>query len=190
MCPVPDMLLVDIGNTRVKAALVQGGGAHLLPPGATRGGEPFGAWAEAISTRPARLLVANVAGREIAMHLVRYARERWQLDAEFAVPCRSRAGMTTHYARPEKLGVDRWLAALAAYHEQRGPVCVIDAGTNAFGDMSDIRIHAPPGATIHHSTPDNSTLLISGEACDLRIGDQVQLTMRNAERLLNRTRLW
>ena len=68
--------------------------------------------------------------------------------------------------------------------------CVIDAGTNAFGDMSDIRIHAPPGATIHHSTPDNSTLLISGEACDLRIGDQVQLTMRNAERLLNRTRLW
>lgn len=129
MCPVPDMLLVDIGNTRVKAALVQGGGAHLLPPGATRGGEPFGAWAAAISTRPARLLVANVAGREIAMHLVRYARERWQLDAEFAVPCRSRAGMTTHYARPEKLGVDRWLAALAAYHEQRGPVCVIDAGT-------------------------------------------------------------
>ena len=129
MCPVPDMLLVDIGNTRVKAALVQGGGAHLLPPGATRGGEPFGAWGAAISTRPERLLVANVAGAEIAMHLVRYARDRWQLDAEFAVPCRSRAGMTTQYAQPEKLGVDRWLAALAAFHEERGPVCVVDVGT-------------------------------------------------------------
>ena len=68
--------------------------------------------------------------------------------------------------------------------------CVIDAGTNALGDMSNARIHAPSGATIHHSSPETSTLVISGEACDLRIGDQVQLTMRNPERLLNRTRLW
>lgn len=67
--------------------------------------------------------------------------------------------------------------------------CVIDAGTNAFGDMSNVRIHAPSGATIHHSTPETSTLLISGEACDLRIGDPVRLTMRNPERLLNRVQL-
>ena len=67
--------------------------------------------------------------------------------------------------------------------------CVINAGTNALGDMSNARIHAPSGATIHHSSPETSTLVISGEACDLRIGDQVQLTMRNPERLLNRTRL-
>ncbi|MEJ7593860.1 MAG: hypothetical protein WKF77_20165 [Planctomycetaceae bacterium] len=64
--------------------------------------------------------------------------------------------------------------------------CVIDAGTNALGDLSDVHIHAPAGATIHHSTSETSTLLISGEACDLRIGDPVQLTVGNAERLLNR----
>ena len=68
--------------------------------------------------------------------------------------------------------------------------CVINAGTNALGDTSNARIYAPTGATIHHSSPETSTLVISGEACDLRIGDQVQLTMRNPERLLNRTRLW
>ena len=123
------MLLVDIGNTRVKAALVDGGGVRLLPAGATRGADPFCEWAASITTRPARLLIANVAGAEVATHLVRYARDRWQLDAEFAVPCRSRAGMTTRYGTPEKLGVDRWLAALAAYHEERGAVCVVDVGT-------------------------------------------------------------
>lgn len=126
---MPDLLLVDIGNTRVKAAVLDSAGLQLLPPGASRGAGPFEPWAAAITTRPARLLVANVAGPEIATALQRYARERWQLEAEFAVPCRSRAGMTTHYVQPEKLGVDRWLAALAAYHEARGPVCVVDVGT-------------------------------------------------------------
>lgn len=123
------MLLVDIGNTRVKAALVGGGGAHLLAAGLTRGAEPFSEWAASIATRPERVLVANVAGPEIAAQLVRYARDRWQIAAEFALPCRSCAGMTTCYGKPEKLGVDRWLAALAAFHEARGAVCVVDVGT-------------------------------------------------------------
>lgn len=123
------MLLVDIGNTRVKAALVRGGEVVMLPAAGTREHAPFAPWADAITSPPQRILVSNVAGPEMAMHLLRYTRERWQLDPEFAVPCRSRAGMTTRYQKPEKLGVDRWLAALAAYHEARGAVCVIDVGT-------------------------------------------------------------
>ncbi len=67
--------------------------------------------------------------------------------------------------------------------------CVINAGTNALGDLSDVHVHAPAGATIHHSTSETSTLLISGEACDLRIGDWVRLTVGNPERLLNRVPL-
>lgn len=64
--------------------------------------------------------------------------------------------------------------------------CVIDAGTNTFGDMSDVRIHAPIGASILNSTSESSTLKVSGEASDLRIGDPVRLIVRNPERLLNR----
>ena len=33
------------------------------------------------------------------------------------------------YPKPQQLGVDRWLAMLAARAGNRGPVCVIDAGT-------------------------------------------------------------
>ena len=67
--------------------------------------------------------------------------------------------------------------------------CVIDAGTNAFGDMSDVRIQEPTGASILNSTPESSTLQISGEACDLRIGDTIRLTVGDSERLLSRVRL-
>ncbi|MBC7967776.1 MAG: hypothetical protein H7Z17_17830, partial [Fuerstia sp.] len=67
--------------------------------------------------------------------------------------------------------------------------CVINAGTNAFGDVSHINVSAPSGATIHHSTPETSTLLVSGAACDLRIGDLVRLEVRNPERLLNQVPL-
>lgn len=123
------MLLIDIGNTRIKAALVEGGQPRMLPPLGTRDHAPFSAWQDAIATPPSRVLVSNVAGPEMAMHVLRYTRERWRLEPEFALPCRSRAGMTTRYQHPEKLGVDRWLAALAAWHEARGAVCVCDVGT-------------------------------------------------------------
>ena len=63
--------------------------------------------------------------------------------------------------------------------------CIINAGTNALGDVSDVYVYAPSGATIHHSTSETSTLLVSGAACDLRIGDLVRLGVRNPERLLN-----
>lgn len=67
--------------------------------------------------------------------------------------------------------------------------CVIDAGTNAFGDISDVRIHSPSAATILSSTLETSTLQISGDACDLRIGDCVRLAVGNSDQLLNRVRL-
>lgn len=123
------MLLIDIGNTRIKAALVVNGQPHMLPALGTRDHAPFTAWNAGLDRRPSRVLVSNVAGPEMAMHVLRYTRERWQLEPEFALPCRTRAGMTTRYQNPEKLGVDRWLAALAAWHEARGPVCVCDVGT-------------------------------------------------------------
>ena len=126
---MPEVLLVDIGNTRVKAALLRADEIMLLPPAATRSDAAFASWAVHVATAPSRLLVSNVAGAEVAMHLVRFARERWALEPEFALPVQQRAGMTTRYREPQRLGVDRWLAALAAWRETRGPVCVIDVGT-------------------------------------------------------------
>ena len=123
------MLLIDIGNTRVKAALLRGEDMMLLPPAATHGDDAFASWAVYVEHAPSRALVSNVAGAEVAMHLAGFVRDRWGLEPEFALPVRSRAGMTTRYQEPHRLGVDRWLAALAAWREACGAVCVIDVGT-------------------------------------------------------------
>ncbi len=62
--------------------------------------------------------------------------------------------------------------------------CIIDAGKIALADASDIYVHAPAGATILRSTDNTSTLQLSGESIDLRIGDIVQLGSRCPERFL------
>ena len=62
--------------------------------------------------------------------------------------------------------------------------CVIDAGRIAFGESSVLRITAPQGATVLHSTADSTTLTLLGESRDLRIGDTVRLVMNAPDQLL------
>ncbi len=65
--------------------------------------------------------------------------------------------------------------------------CVINAGEWSFGDASGLRVEAPAGASILHVMPETCTLLLSGEANDLRIGDTVRLRSHNPEYLLHRS---
>ena len=46
-------------------------------------------------------------------------------------------GVTNAYSKPKTLGIDRFLAAVEAYHQCNGPVCVIDLGTAAKVDVVD-----------------------------------------------------
>ena len=41
----------------------------------------------------------------------------------------SACGVRSAYSRPQRLGVDRWLAIIAAFHRARGAAIVVDAGT-------------------------------------------------------------
>ena len=65
--------------------------------------------------------------------------------------------------------------------------CVIDVGRIALGDTSGLRVESPSGTSILHVMAETSTLQISGEARDLRIGDIVRLSVANPEYLLNRS---
>lgn len=134
------MLLIDIGNSRIKAAYADAGRLVELPVVATTAAPPpIEAWQEKIaSTAPLRrILVSNVAGPEIAGEFGQLAFERWHVEPEFVHPRREFAGMQTRYADPEQLGVDRWLAALAAYHACGAAVCVVDVGTALTVDVVD-----------------------------------------------------
>jgi type III pantothenate kinase len=137
------MLLIDIGNSRIKAGVLERGRIHLQKPCEWRTAAAGGPWHALLGglIRPTRLLVSNVAGNAMADTLTAWAQDRWQLVPEFVTVQREFAGMTTRYDRPAQLGIDRWLAALAGFHLAKGAVCVIDSGTaltvdivNAAGD--------------------------------------------------------
>jgi type III pantothenate kinase len=133
------MLLVDIGNSRIKGVCDDNGELLALPPLATGVSSPFADWQARLSNRRdlRRILVSNVAGPEVAGAFGQFAFEHWRVEPEFVHPRRECAGMKTRYDNPEQLGVDRWLSALAAYDSTRGAVCVIDAGTALTVDIVD-----------------------------------------------------
>lgn len=64
--------------------------------------------------------------------------------------------------------------------------CVIDAGQSALGVASGTRVVAPGGASILQMMPETCTLCLTGDSCDLRIGDTVQLAVLEPESLLHR----
>ncbi len=121
------ILLLDIGNTRIKwqlrneqAVLEQG--AYLrerepVLPDLTTAVVPLQVW------------VSSVAGDAFEVALAAQTQARWSLQPWFARASASAAGITNSYAEPERMGVDRWLAMLAAWQQAAGAVCVVQAGS-------------------------------------------------------------
>ena len=71
-------------------------------------------------------------------------------------------GLVSSYAEPERMGVDRWLAMLAAHARTEGALCVIDAGTAVTVDLvSAGGVHEGgyilPGADLMRRTLSNET---------------------------------
>lgn len=58
-----------------------------------------------------------------------------QIDVACAKPARLLAGVVNGYDEPERLGLDRWLAVVAAFNLSDGPCLVIDLGTAVTVDL-------------------------------------------------------
>ncbi|MCC6302469.1 MAG: type III pantothenate kinase [Gammaproteobacteria bacterium] len=125
-------LLVDAGNTRIKWAWVDTEALQWRGAIPRRGGgEDADALSAAWGDRPAplRLLVANVSGAEFRASLTAWSRRAWGIEPEFVRARAEGFGVINAYPDPQRLGVDRWLALIAARRAVAGPVCVIDCGT-------------------------------------------------------------
>lgn len=123
-------LLVDIGNTRIKWAFHDG---RLGPVSALvhKGEDP-----ESIAARlwgdgekPAALLIASVANAALASAISRWFWQRWALQATRLSATAECLGLKNAYAEPARLGVDRWLAMIAAFRRVGGAVIVLDGGS-------------------------------------------------------------
>lgn len=132
------MLLLDIGNTRIKWGTLERGA--LTPRGAVAHGGGAEAPIRGIldaHARPDAVWIANVGGAALAAAVTGQCGSRWGLVPRFATAVRETSGVRNGYDDAGRLGVDRWLAMLAAYARARGPSCVVNCGTAVTIDMID-----------------------------------------------------
>jgi type III pantothenate kinase len=136
------ILLVDIGNSRIKWARLTGGrmGAQRA---AEHAGWSAGDYERAVLSGASgieRILVASVAGARVDRAFAKAARRATGRTPTFVVSARRAGDVTTRYTEPWRLGVDRWMAAIGAFAMSRGrAACVIDVGTAMTIDLVDAK---------------------------------------------------
>ncbi len=131
------ILLLDAGNSRLKWAMLRNGlyehGGVLEQTGTAIKELASAAWSEL--DKPEYVFVANVAGEATRRALNSWIKRHWKLTPEYVLAEVEQFGIRNAYAEPERLGVDRWLALLAARDLFKGALCVIDCGTALTIDM-------------------------------------------------------
>jgi type III pantothenate kinase len=124
------ILDLDIGNTRVKWRMRHASGA-IGEHGACLLDELLGGAAAIPSGLIDRIRAACVRGPAVEQQITKWGQGFCRQAVQFA------AGVTNAYARPETLGVDRWLAILAAWNLEQSAVCVISCGSAITLDLVD-----------------------------------------------------
>jgi type III pantothenate kinase len=131
------LLLVDIGNTRIKWGYLERGRI------AAGGAAVHSAWRAANfarrlfgrRVRPTHLWVTSVAGGKVDRALAAAARRAGVAATFVSVPQRG-GGVRVGYREPWRLGVDRFVAAVGAHALfPRVPVCVVGVGTALTVDL-------------------------------------------------------
>lgn len=169
-------LLIDAGNTRLKAALLSDSGRIepvLMGTLEEFIAHPWGpvdaVWLSAVSASD---IIAALSDhlQQCGFTVTRVASEKHAF------------GVTNAYENPTKLGVDRWLAMVAAHNENSKHTLIVDAGTATTIDWLDASgAHLGgwivPGVALMQSTlMQKSKLITVDEAQVGRVGQLGQTT--------------
>ena len=131
-------LAVDVGNTRLKWALYASHkpGAAVLAHGAEflENIEKLadGDWCSL--AHPERMLGCAVAADAVKRRVEEQMEELWDVPAHWVVASAAEAGLLNGYDHPARLGSDRWVAMIGAWHRVLAqgaprPVVVVMVGT-------------------------------------------------------------
>lgn len=129
-------LYLDAGNSRLKWLLVEETGE--VSRGVCEYGKPgllYGTSLEARSLQS--VVISTVKGEGLERQLTTEVKALYQLEPTFIRVQRELLGVKAAYRELSRLGVDRWLAMLAAHARDLSPVVVIDAGTAITADFLD-----------------------------------------------------
>ena len=131
------ILECDIGNSRCKWRVIEAAGG-LIDSGVLINSEGFGPLA-ALSYDVTRIRAVSVARPDVAesfQRAVSVGDNVGDVEVEFAVVNPQCEGVQCAYEQPERLGVDRWSAVVAAYRDY-GAALVIDVGSALTVDLVD-----------------------------------------------------
>lgn len=131
-------LLIDIGNTRIKWAQLSDGRL-----GQSRAAH-YAGWrtrdfVRLLGAGPKfdRIIVSSVGSTKINEALSVAARRARAPSPELVATRRRACGVTVAYLEPWRLGVDRFLAMIAAHARFARPVCIVGVGTAMTIDLLD-----------------------------------------------------
>ena len=146
-------LLVDVGNSRIKWNF------HLQQEGAFEQQTQAFAWNPhmlshlldqhwgSLTRKVTSIMVSNVAGPEAQQTLAQWCQTNWNIKPAFVATAQIFGEIKNGYDDYQELGVDRWLAIIAAHHFNPNSVnIVIDCGSAITVDsvMPDGRHFAGP----------------------------------------------
>jgi len=133
------VLLVDIGNSRIKWGLGRGGrvdaGRPLASNLAVLKDDLDRVWSNVPAS--SSVVASNVAGPEIGQRVQEWVERHWGLEIQFVQPEGRAYGVVNGYENPDKLGVDRWVALVALRKFYPLPACIADCGTAITVDALD-----------------------------------------------------
>jgi type III pantothenate kinase len=129
------MLLIDCGNSRVKAQFWPHGRVQASFAIVYRDGwcGNFGAWMKNLPAE--RCCFASVLDASRQQKLDACLAERFGEAVTRCISERERCGVINGYAEPGRLGVDRWLALIGAASRGHRDCVVIDAGSAMTVDL-------------------------------------------------------
>ena len=129
------MLLLDIGNTRLKWAQAEAG--QLGPVHAVaHAGDPVAAL-QALPPVNAPVWLASVLDANLNAQVLATLKRQYGVGVHQAKAQSECLGLRSGYQQPHRLGVDRWLAMLGLWHQHRAAFCVVSAGTALTFDAVD-----------------------------------------------------
>ena len=139
------ILEMDAGNTRIKWRLREqdGKGWHKLAEDSVFAEQKvpsvfieLGKQMEKLPmSRIERMLVSTVRGEGFKTVFSSVMTEKWHLQPEYAAVTAEACGVRNGYDEPGRLGIDRWLAVVAAYAQTRAACCIVDCGTTITVDF-------------------------------------------------------
>lgn len=126
---------IDAGNSRIKWRVVRNGTPDYKSPVAD-----IKSLLKAVELEgpPSRIRLSSVGGRAITEELAKQSAQ-WGSQLQQARTTHEAAGVHCGYLEPSSMGVDRWLALLAARDRFKGACVVVDAGTAITVDLLDER---------------------------------------------------